>query len=806
MAPCWLDIGHGRRSLRQGLQWRLGCVLGFLAVLAGCGGGGGALGDSNDGRLVIRSTVSLRGGVSLGTERLLSGGQCVALTLEDQVQHQAAVDEAGAYLLLVPPSFEGRLRCNLAASSGLYLERYVDLSGTQAGDDLIGLDLSPLSTIVARRMVFDRLDGRLSAPAAAEAATLLANPPAEATQLATGLAAVYERLAETALTVDSEALMLDLFADGTADLAPLAPQAEALAADLAVSGPHDEAFRRFYPPLVLTLLHHAGGASALLDAGALSTDAQPVGNIARFLTVLRAAQDAAPGAVLTASAGNQIAPSKALAVSLETGAEFYDVRAVEQIGYDFMGVGARDFSLSPSLFSVFANDLEPAVPVVNSVIDGSFEQSWQRLRTEGRLANALLTRAAGRRVLVLGAVDPNLDRRTAVRQLRLPDEATLVATLQSRIDEAALAGASLVILLVDQGTVAADLALGASLRGVDVLLSATPALLGSENDPLVPGDVLAGPYPTLGTDAAGQPVALVATADRYRYLGRFQGVFDGFGVYSETQSPSGPLRVLGPPAADFAEKDNALQSAVLDPLASDLAVLEAETAATLGVELDARASALRSSETNFGDLAADALFAAARTTAFNANAPSPQVGVLDAGSLPADALLPSGPLSRGAVFDLAASDRTLAVLSQVPAATLKALVEQGLADPSGDAFLQLSNLQLEADLTAQAQVLDAAGAVVTAGARVRRLATPSGVVLVEDGAILATAPALNVAVTNALFEGRYGLDLTALQGAYVGVDVRQAVDSYLVNNLAGQVTADRFPTAGLERITLLPSE
>jgi hypothetical protein len=82
-------------------------VLGFLAVLAGCGGGGGALGDSNDGRLVIRSTVSLRGGVSLGTERLLSGGQCVALTLEDQVQHQAAVDEAGAYLLLVPPSFEG---------------------------------------------------------------------------------------------------------------------------------------------------------------------------------------------------------------------------------------------------------------------------------------------------------------------------------------------------------------------------------------------------------------------------------------------------------------------------------------------------------------------------------------------------------------------------------------------------------------------------------------------------------------------------------------------------------------------------
>ena len=72
--------------------------------------------------------------------------------------------------------------------------------------------------------------------------------------------------------------------------------------------------------------------------------------IGRFVTALRAAQAAAPGAVLTVSAGNQIAPGKALAVSLETGAEFYDVRAVEQVGYDFIGVGSRDLSLSRPFF------------------------------------------------------------------------------------------------------------------------------------------------------------------------------------------------------------------------------------------------------------------------------------------------------------------------------------------------------------------------------------------------------------------------------------------------------------------------
>jgi 5'-nucleotidase len=750
--------------------------------------------------------VALRGTASLGAEPALAGGQCVAVTLEEQVQHTATVGSDGTFLLLVPPTFEGRLRCALSAASGLYLERYVDLTGAQEGDDRLGLDLSPLSTLVARKLVFDRLDGRLTAPAEAEGLALLDAPGADLARLAEGLDAAFQLLRDDALTVDTEAVMLDLFADGVADLAPLADRAEALATALAASGPHAEAFRATFPPLALTLLHHAGGASALLDAGELSSDAQPVGGIGRFVTALRAAQDAAPGAVLTVSAGNQIAPSKALAVSLETGAEFYDVRAVEQVGYDFIGVGSRDLSLSPSLFAVFANDLEPTVPVVNSVIDGTFEQSWQRLRTEGRLANALLTRAAGRRVLVLGAVDPNLDRRTATRQLRLPDQDTLVATLQARIDEAALAGASVVLLLVDQGSLEADLALGASLSGVDLLLSATPAVLASEDDLLVPGDAVAGPYPTLGTDAAGAPLALVATADRYRYLGRLQAELDSFGVFTQALAPSGPLRILGAPAEDGVEADNTLQTSVLDLLASDLAVLEDATAATLGVDLDAQADALRTGETNFGDLVADAAFAAARSTAFNAGAPSPQVGILDAGSLTSDAVLPAGALTRGALFDLVSSERTLAVFSQVSAAALKALVERGLAEPGSDAFLQLSNLELEADLTQQAQVLAEDGTVATAGARVRRLATPSGVVLVEDGAILTSAPALNVAVTNALFAGRYGLLLPELDGAFVGVDLRQAVDSYLVNNLAGQVTADRFPVEGLGRITVITAD
>ena len=115
-----------------------------------------------------------------------------------------------------------------------------------------------------------------------------------------------------------------------------------------------------------------------------------------------------------------------------------------------------------------------------------------------------------------------------------------------------------------------------------------------------------------------------------------------FGVFTQALAPSGPQRILGAPAEDGVESDNTLQTTVLDLLASDLAVLEETTAATLGVPLDRSAAALRAGETNFADLVADAAFAAARSTAFNAGAPSPQVGILDAGSLTSDAVLPAG--------------------------------------------------------------------------------------------------------------------------------------------------------------------
>ena len=120
---------------------------------------------------------------------------------------------------------------------------------------------------------------------------------------------------------------------------------------------------------------------------------------------------------------------------------------------------------------------------------------------------------------------------------------------------------------------------------------------------------MAGPYPTLGTDAAGAPLALVATADRYRYLGRFQAELDSFGVFTQALAPSGPQRILGAPRIALSPTTRFKRPCWIC-LRVILRCLRSHCGDPWG-PLDGSAAALRAGETNFADLVADAAFAAA---------------------------------------------------------------------------------------------------------------------------------------------------------------------------------------------------
>jgi 5'-nucleotidase len=262
------------------------------------------------------------------------------------------------------------------------------------------------------------------------------------------------------------------------------------------------------------------------------------------------------------------------------------------------------------------------------------------------------------------------------------------------------------------------------------------------------------------------------------------------------------VRVVGGDAPDAAEPDNDLEASVLAPLRQDVATLRDARAADSAVALDATAAALGAGETNFGDLLADAAFLAARSVASTFGAPAPAAGLVEAGVVDADRLVAAGTLTRGDLFELAPSDRLLAVLAAVPAERLKALLEHAVAEGGGERFLQVANLAVELDLSQPARAVDPDGTVTEPGARVRRIVVGASQVLVEDGAVVAGAPALALAVTDTLARGEGGFPIDETEFRIVGVDLRQALDNLLLARLGGSIRAADYPEGGAGRITV----
>ena len=767
-------------------------------VLAACSG--------NDGTLVTRSTIALRG-VAETASGPLAAVRCEAVTGAGTLVDDALTDDAGAFLLLVPEGFGGVVRCPAPGFVGLEVRTFVSTAGLSAGDDLGGLRADPGRTVLARALVHGQADDpAFDGPARIAALeTALASDPGVGA-LADAYAAAFAELRVAGVDGDVETLLVDLFEDGTLDAD--VPDAVASAVDAAVVAIEQargttlpEAFAALYTGPTLTLLHHSGAASALRGAGEAFPDA---GGVARFATVLERLREEARS-VLYVNAGDTIAPGPELSVSLEAAAERYDSRVLERLRPDVALVGTSDLALGPSLFAGIVEDAEPPVPFLGTNLGVAQEPAFAALIDEGRLPDSVLLEVAARRVGLVGAISPTLGRRTAVRGLVPPAEDELVPGIQQRIEQLRAAGARLVIVVGQLEDLAAHRALAEQLSGVDVLVAGGgDPLLADDSDRLVPGDegAVAGPYPIELTDAEGNPVALVGTAGRYRYLGRLEARFDAFGRLEALGDGSGPVRVVGGGAPDAAEPDNDVEANVLGPLRQDLATLRDARAADSAVALDATAAGLGAGETNFGDLLADAAFLAARGVASSFGAPAPAAGLVEAGVVDADRRVAAGTLTRGDLFELAPRDRLLAVLAAVPAERVKALLEHAVAGGGGERFLQVANLTVELDLARPARTVDPDGTVVEPGARVRRVVVGASQVLVEDGAVVAGAPTVALAVTDTLARGERAFPIGGAEFRILGVDLRQALDNLLLTRLGGSIRAADYPEGGVGRITV----
>jgi 5'-nucleotidase len=146
----------------------------------------------------------------------------------------------------------------------------------------------------------------------------------------------------------------------------------------------------------------------------------------------------------------------------------------------------------------------------------------------------------------------------------------------------------------------------------------------------------------------------------------------------------------------------------------------------------------------------------------------------------------------------------VSVVPDVPRAQFKEILENAVSSaPAADGrFAQVAGFSFSYDPSLPAQEVDNDGNVLTPGERVRSVTLDDGTVLVEDGQVVDGDP---VAVATNDFSARGG-DQYPFRGApftTVGVTYQQALADYLVDQLAGVVSAADYPEGGTGRITAL---
>lgn len=403
------------------------------------------------------------------------------------------------------------------------------------------------------------------------------------------------------------------------------------------------------------------------------------------------------------------------------------------------------------------------------------------------------------------------------------DMPALAANIQPDIDALIAAGLNKIVLVSHLQDSNLERELAELLSGVDVIISGgSDDIFANADDRLREGDDAAvDSYPFLATDADGNPVAVVSTAGEYSYVGRLVVEFDETGVIvpvSIDGAVSGPvatdeqgvLDVTG--EADLAtaiansEKAtlvNTLTTAVNDQVIASDGTVFGESS----VFLDGRRETVRTEESNFGNLTADANLAAARTvdadvivSLKNGGGIRAPIGEIDGttGELLPTQSNPASGKDEGEISELDIQNALrfnngLAIVD-LSAEDLKVILEHAVASSGAGStpgqFPQVGGLRFSFDPDGTAQVLDDGGNVTTPGTRVQSIALvgDDGAVrpIVSDGAVIDGAPeSIKVVTLDFLAGGGDGYPFTELSASApvdTGIGEQQALADFLAAN------------------------
>ena len=439
-----------------------------------------------------------------------------------------------------------------------------------------------------------------------------------------------------------------------------------------------------------------------------------------------------------------------------------------------------------------------------------------------KIARATVIQRHGRRFGVVGATTQRLKLISSPGGTRLvgsgdgDDMPALAAILQPIIDDVSngdddVSGTdddvTAIVLVSHLQQLALETRLIGLLHGVDVVIAGgSDTILADQTDRLRSGDRPVGGYPVVTVNADGEPAVVVSTDGEYRYVGRLVVTFDDRGVLAPDSidpTVSGIYATDDKGAAAFGRngpfpKGSKAETVrrIVDAVGKVTGALDRQVVGRTNVFLEGRRVAVRTQETNLGNLVADALLAAGRKAdptvsvslknGGGIRAPIGEVDGVTGQTLPPRANPAAGKRAGDiSVLDIQNAlrfDNRLTLLT-VSAANLKALLETGVsgvaagATPGG--FPQVGGMRFSFDPS------------LPAGTRVRSLVLVDGDkvtdTVVTDGKVVGDpCRAIRLATLDHLADGGDGYDFPTLATNDVATDIgeQQAVREYLTRNFS----------------------
>jgi 5'-nucleotidase len=419
----------------------------------------------------------------------------------------------------------------------------------------------------------------------------------------------------------------------------------------------------------LTVLHTNDVHAHIADFDAMGQECTPeketrgvcLGGAARLATAVKAAR-AEGGDTLFLDAGDWFQGT--LAYTRFKDEALREVTA--GLGYQAMVPGNHEFDDGPAVLARFASGLP--FPLVACNMDASAEPALS-----GKIAPYAVLDVGGRPVGVVGVANED----TAMLSSPGPNVRFSPAEepLRAAVAELAARGVNVVVALSHAGF-ERDKELAATVAGLDVIVGGHSHALLSNGAPEA-----VGPYPLRISGPDGDTACVVTAGSWGKYLGRLDLRFDAAGRVVEAAGDTRPMD-----AAVAKDADMAARVAVFE---DRLAPFKATVVGELAAEMPMSRAECRGAECLLGDVAAEAMLAAAEKY-------QAQAAILNGGSIRAG--LAAGQATLGAVLTAFPFGNTL-VACDLLGADLLAALEHGVSvahDPNASGtgrFPQVAGLR-----------------------------------------------------------------------------------------------------------------